>query len=97
MNDNDSLPLRRPRLRLVVTTPPVLLPVAMVLADHPDDAGAEEDESDDEIRIAGPIEASPYSALLGGDISDDLRAEALRGLWRGTFCAAILPTEDGEP
>lgn len=76
MNDNDGLPQRGPRLRLVITNPTAV----------PADPAALEDYDEDD-AVADPplVEDSPYSALLRADLPDDLRAQALHGLWRGTF------------
>lgn len=65
---------RPPYLRLVVSNPP-----------RPDPEPEPEiafEPGDDGGGLAG-VEESPYSALLHGDLSPDLRQQALFSLWGG--------------
>lgn len=76
MNDNDTLAQRRQRLGLVTTTAPEMPAEPMV-----DDASDDDDTALDHAAA----EDSSYSALLRADLPDDLRTQALLGLWRGSF------------
>ncbi|GEM_PF-3379127 len=90
MNDNDAVSRRGPRLALVVPAPPPVPCAPMVSADPLEDG--EEDSAPFAVEDAPE---SPYSALLRADLPDDLRTQALYGLWRGTFDGGCGGDEDG--
>ena len=80
MNDNDAVSKRGPRLALVMPTPPPVPCVPTMVADP-----IEDDDEDSAPFAVEDAPVSPYSALLRADLPDDLRTQALYGVWRRTF------------